>query len=287
MFLSHPTYQHWNPGAAEKPESFETQYIGNTFLLGSLPTGNVGGIWDVNGLKMLVANSKRGSDFFIPASGDKPTKITTSTNHKDHVAQYGPLLLHLNSDGAAPFHFFTPPDTKLEVKDGIWFFEMENTWIAIHPINLNWRGENSEATPEVRKRAPGATIYSAQGNGGPLCGYAMQVGEAPFFADHEKFKSAVLEKSKLDLVDLQTGGAIFSGANARQLRIQTVANNLPQIWRDGALRDWNQHFAPYQSAQGEAPVQQGWKSGAFRVKAGGKTFEGRLSAEGSYSFSEK
>ncbi len=285
MFLAHPTYEHWLPGAAEKPEFFETQYIGKTFLLGSLPTGSPAGIWDVNGLKMLVQNSKRGADYFIPASGNAPEKITTSTNGKDTVAQFGPLLLHLNADGKAPFHFFTPPDTKVEQKNGVWFFQMENTWLAIHPLNLNWAGENAAATTEVRKRAPEATIYSAQGTGDKFCGYALEVGEAP--QSYEQFRDDVFAKSKVELDDL-TVAAVIRGANGHVMRVQTVPGQLPQIWRDGTLHDWTKHWAPYQGADGgQSPVAEGWKTGAFQVQAGNKSFAGKLSADGKYSFEAK
>ncbi len=284
LFISHPTYEHFKPGAAEKPEFFETQYIGNTFLLGSLPTGSPAGIWDVNGLKMLLWNEKRGADYFIPASGNTPEKITTSTNGKDSIAQLGPLLIHLNADGAAPFHFFTPPDAKIEQKNGVWFFQFDKTWLAIHPINLKWTGENA-ATTKVRERAPGATINSAQGIGGKFCGYAMEVGEAP--QSYEQFRDTVLQKSKVN-ADLEIGATSFSGANGHALRLQTVPGQLPQIWRDGALHDWSKHWAPYQSAGGgKSPVSQNWKNGAFRVEAGDKTFSGTLTTDGKYSFSEK
>lgn len=285
LFLAHPTYEHWKQGASDRPEFFETQYIGNTFLLGSLPTGNPAGIWDVNGLKMLVQNTKRGADYFIPASGEAPTKITTSTNGKDTIGQLGSLLLHLNADGKAPFHFFTPPDTKIEQKNGVWFFQMENTWLAIHPIRLNWTGENDAATAEVRKRAPGATIYSAQGTSDTFCGYAMEVGETP--QSYEAFRDAVLAKSKVELNDLKVGAAVLQGANGHALRLQSVPGQLPQLWRDGQLHDWAKHYAPYQGANGAAPVEQGWKSGAFKVQAGAKSFSGKLSADGKYWFEAK
>jgi hypothetical protein len=283
MFLSHPTYEHWKPGAAEKPEFYETQHIGNTFLLGSLPTGNPAGIWDVNGLKMLVANSQRGADYFIPASGNAPEKITTSTNGKDHIAQFGPLLLHLNGEGNAPFHFFVPPDTKVEQKNDIWFFQMEKTWVAVHPLNLSWSGENA-VTTKVRERAPGVTIYSAQGKGDKFCGYALEVGEAPQYVSHENFRDAVLQKAKVETVDLTVGSAVLHGANGHAMRLQAVPGGMPQIWRDGQAHDWAKHFALYQGANGAAPVEQGWKSGTFKVLAGGKTFSGKLSLDGKYSF---
>jgi hypothetical protein len=252
--------------------------------LGSLPTGSPAGIWDVNGLKMLVSNAARGADYFIPASGNSPTKITTSTNGKDIIGQFGPLLIHLNAAGNAPFYFFTPPDAKIEQKNGIWFLQFDKTWLALHPLNLNWMGENAAATVEVRKRAPGVTINSAQGTSNKFCGYILEAGEAPKFARYEQFRDAILQKAKVDVSQLNEGIVSYRGANAHTIKVQNIRGALPQIWRDGALHEWQNHLAPYQGAGGKSPVTQGWKSGAFRVEAGGKTFEAKLSPNGKYLF---
>ncbi len=283
--LSHPTYEHFHEGKGNEPEFFEFQYIANSYQLGSLPTGTTG---DTNGLKLIAYNSKRGIDYFVPASGDAATKITTSTNGKDHVAQNRSLLLFLNGDGKAPYHLFLPVDAKREETGGVTFFELERTWIALHPINLAVKGINAEATKVVQEKQkyPEAHIFAAQGTGGKYSGFAMEVGEKESFGSYAAFRKEVLAKAKLDVEKLVDGLAEFTGANGDSVRIQVKPEGLPTVWRNGTEHDWKAHWAPYQPTDGDdAPIRQEWKSGQFRVEAGGHTFEGKLDDAGNYTFS--
>ncbi len=285
--LSHPTYEHFQEGKDAAPEFFEFQFIADTCQLGSLPTGNTG---DANGLKLIAVHPERGIVYFVPASGEAGTKITTSTNGKDHVAQNRNLILFLNGDGKAPFRFFVPTDAKRENTDGVTFFQLAKTWIAIRPIAMKIGGRDAEATKTVQEKQKysEAEILTGEGNGKNFCGFAMEVGEKGTHGDYGKFKRAVLEKSRVDLDRLDDGAAEFTGANGDTVRIQINADGLPTVWRNGKEHDWKAHWAPYQPTDGgNAPIREEWKSGKLHVEAGAHTFEGRIDEAGHYTFTNE
>lgn len=274
LWLSHPTYDH-KAQPEKRPEFFETQYIADTFMLGSLPTGNSG---DVNGLKMLVWNSKRGVDFFIPATGKSPTKITTSSSGQDAVAQYRNVVILLSADGATPVHWFGPKRTQVRTEDGVTVFEFEKTWAAIYPIELSAIEPNAEATRTINEKQnmPDEQIWTAAGKGGKYCGFVMEVG------------SGKRQPGRLDLSGLAEGVVSFTTAGGQGLKLRHNGAGLPTIWRDGQEHDWKLHWPMYQNADGsDAPVRQGWQAGKFRVEAGGRVFEGAWSGESGYTFRQR
>ncbi len=285
--LSHPTYEHFQEGKDAEPEFFEFQFIADTYQLGSLPTGTTG---DANGLKLIAVNPERGIDYFVPASGDAATKITTSTNGKDHLAQNRNLLLFLNGDGKAPFRFFVPTDAKRENQSDVAFFQLAKTWIAIHPIAMKIGGVDAKATKVVQEKQKytHAEIIAGQGTGKSFCGFAMEVGEKGTHGSYDAFKKAVLEKSSVDLEKLDDGAAEFTGANGDTVRIQVNPEGLPTVWRNGKEHDWKAHWAPYQPTDGgNAPIREEWKSGKLHVEAGAHTFEGRIDEAGHYTFTNE
>jgi hypothetical protein len=287
MWLSHPTYEHWKPGADESPAFYETQYFGRTFTLGTLPRGSGG---DVNGFKALLWNSKRGVDFLFGASGDATARLVTSSNGLDNVAQNHNLLLFLNGDGRAPLHLFGPKSAAWQRAgaDGPFFLRTEKTWLALHPIHLASEGVNAEATRVLNddQKMPDEQITTWRGTGGALCGFALEFGEEGE-STFEKWQAQVLAQSRLDLSREAAGEVQFKGANGKSVGLRYAKEGLPTVLRDGREHDWASHRAPYRpSAGGVAPFTQEWKSGTFRVEAGGRVFTGTLSPEGAYTWSE-
>ncbi|MCC5829586.1 MAG: hypothetical protein JJU36_09085 [Phycisphaeraceae bacterium] len=285
LLLSHPPYGHYSgQRSADRPEFHETQYIANTFMLGSLPTGNIG---DTNGFKMLTYNQERGVDFFMAATGNRPDRIVTSTNNRDRVAQYRNLIIFLNGDAEADFHFWVPNSMDVERERGVIFLRFERTWAALKPINLDWRGNNPQATERIRQqRYEAEQILAAKGTGGRFSGFAMIVGEAESHGSYEAFKRAA-HAARLDLRALANGEARLDAGDCGSVGIRFGEGNLPTVWRNGQQHDWDDHFAQYQPVGGDKPIKQGWKTGRFRVEAGGWVFQGRLDADGRYTFEER
>jgi hypothetical protein len=286
LLISHPTYDHKRQDP-KRPEFFETQYIANTFMLGTLPSGHTG---DANGFKMLAFNSARGVDHFIIGTGNQPTRITTSTNGRDHLAQCRNLVIWLNADGNAPFHFLLPKSVALDQHRGVSFLLFEKTWVALHPINLGPLRPNDEATRTLNDRQKYADeqILTATGAGGAFSGLVLEIAEAESHGSYEKFKDAVLHAARPDLTALADGRVTHAGAGGGTVGIQVAATGLPLVWRDAKPHDWKNHWAMYRSADHRpAPIFQGWQGGAFRVQAGGHTFAATLSPEFRYHFENK
>lgn len=83
----------------------------------------------------------------------------------------------------------------------------------------------------------------------------------------------VVKKSRLNLNKINHGVIGYQGVFA-QLKLQYQRNNLPKVWRNGHYHDWRNHFAVYQSADGnKTPIYSGWKSGKLRIEVGGYQFQ--------------
>ena len=99
------------------------------------------------------------------------------------------------------------------------------------------------------------------------------------------FKKDVKARSKLDVSELSKGVVEMVGRHGARLKLaHNKENDLPQVWRGGKPRDWSQEFDLYRPVEGTGPVSLGWKKGELRVEAGGKVFQGTLTADGKYSF---
>lgn len=161
---------------------------------------------DVGPFKLGAWNSQRGVDFFLANS--TPVAGHQSKNRGDQIGQLRHLMLWLRPSDAPvkAFSFLLPRGVQREVQDGVWFWKLEKTWLALRPINL---GEPVEApiTREEKKKnvvktvpdekLAGAAMWQAAPQGDTFCGFALEVGEAP--QSYAAFKSAVLNKGALDL----------------------------------------------------------------------------------------
>ncbi|MDZ8104691.1 MAG: hypothetical protein RM338_03585 [Nostoc sp. DedQUE12a] len=270
LLNSKPTYENWKPGGDAAPQFYETLYFGKTFQLGTLATGS-GGDW--NGFKMMAFNAKRGVDYFIAATGTDPTQISTSSIGGDNVAQYRNLVIWLNNKPKAPFQFFLPKSAKLVTSKGVTFISYEKTWLALTPINLHLQGINLTATQKIQQRYPDDQILAAVGTGRTVSGFAFEVGEQQTYGTWEQFQQSIVKKSRLTLNEINPGVIEYQGVFA-QVKLQYQSNNLPKVWRNGHYHDWRQHFALYQSADGnKTPIYSAWKSGKLKIEAGGYKFE--------------
>lgn len=278
FFNSHPTYSNWLPGADAKPEFYETMYYGDTYQIGTLARGSGG---DVNGFKILTYDSEQGADYVIATSGS-PRRLVTGTAGGDRVAQYRNLVIFLNSRGDQPVHLQIPADATLETTDGVTFIQLEQTWMAWLPLNLDEVGERQGGKGNKRAR-----LWSGTGKGGAAgtAGFALEVGDAASHGDYEAFKTAILANTSVDLSD--TGDALLTASDGRTLGLTIGNQRLPIVTRDGEQHDWANHHGLYQPADGgPAPLSLGWHERELSVSAGGYTFQASLAEDGTYTWSE-
>lgn len=269
LLNSKPTYETWKPGGDAAPHFYETLYFGHTFQLGTLAQGS-GGDW--NGFKMMAFNQGRGVDYFIAATGTN-SRISTSSVGGDNVAQYRNLVIWLNDKPLVPFQFFLPKSALIETRKGVTFIRYEKTWLALTPINLQIQGVNLTATQEIQPRYPNDQIMTAVGTGKTVTGFALEVGEKEIYKSWENFKQSVVSKSRLNLEQINRGEVEYQGVFGK-VKLQYQSVGLPKVWRNGLQHNWRQHFAVYQSADGnKSPIYQGWKEGKLRIEAGMKPIE--------------
>jgi len=288
MLNSHPHYENWLPGKSNAPAYHETMYYAHSYQYGTLPQGHG---YNRNGFKILLWNSQTGADYFVPTTG-KFKHTTASTAGGDQIAQFRNLAIYLNGKawkgkrGTTPYNFVLPKRIKHEDVNGIRFLRFERTWMALAPVNLAFK----EFGPLKSKFNKGDVLHlmTAAGIGGPVCGFAMELGEQETHGTYEDFKAAVLKSSKLDLSDAGGGTVGYTGSKGTSVRLAWSGKGLPRVWRNGKLHDWKSHFALYQSADEQsAPATLGWKERKMHVEAGGHTFDATLHEDGRYEFSAK
>ena len=298
LLATHPPYKNWKPGVATAPEFFETQFLGETFQLGTCTSSSTGGLWNINAFTLVADNARRGADFFY-------ANTENATGHAwkrpgDQVAQFRNLALWLRpAQPARPFQFQLPRTAQTEFTDGVWFVRLEKTWLAVRPIALTepkekpWADfaeppKGNEQEPKLPRGADTERIFAATTTGEGYAGFALEVGEAPR-ASFDDFKRAILVKSRLDLAQLQQGTVTFTGGDGAKLKLTHHAKNeLPVVERNGEPVDWSQWRTCYSSGSvGIAPIQQAWLGGELRVNAGGWHFTSRVGTNGQARFTEK
>lgn len=297
LLATHPPYKNWKPGDTTAPEFFETQFIGETFQLGTCTSSSTGGLWNINAFTLVADNSRRGVDFFY-------ANTESATGHSwkrpgDQVAQFRNAALWLRpAKTAKEFHFQLPRTAKTEFTDGVWFVALEKTWLALRPIALTEPKEKPwaelAAPPkgnEPAKLPRGADterIFTATTTGDSYAGFALEVGEAPR-GSFDEFKRAVLAKSRVDVAQLKDGAVSLTASDGARLKLTHHAKNeLPIVERNGEPVDWSKWRTCYSAGSvGTAPIHQSWLGGELRVSAGGWAFVSRVAADGKAMFTEK
>jgi hypothetical protein len=274
LLATKPIYENWKPGNDESPAYWETQFFGRTYQMGSV----VGTFADneVSPFKLMAYNSQRGVDYFVANTGGQ--WVRPGKKSGDRIGQYRNLLIWLRPVNQQPFFFQLPKTAKAEIENGIWFFQLEKTWLAIRPINLNLY---TPVPISDRKYGP---IYSqeqtfqATVSEGRHAGFALEVGEQESQGTYEEFKRAIQQKSKL----------ILDRRNQRQVKLESIdghtlqltynhRNLLPTVLCDGKERDWSKNFALYNSqSKDKTPIFLGWKQGNLTIKVRKLQFQTRI-----------
>jgi len=290
IWSSKPSYEGWfkKNGGEDKPETFLTYSFGDTWQMGSAPRGHQG---DMNGFRLGTYSSTRGADTWVIASSLKGyIGISTGSNGADNVAQFGNQLIWLNRTPGTTLFLLMPKEAAISEQDGIVFFQAEKTWLALRPINTARHGNDTEATAaicESKNRFPDWQIWSLTGTADGITGLTLEIGDTGSHGSFADFRTAVLQKSALDLTALGTGSVISTASTGKKLQLTVANSGLPTVTRAGKVHDWADHWALWQGADAApTPIRLDWKSGLLQVDAGGAQFEGRLQ-DGRYQFSEK
>ncbi len=273
ILSSKPLYENWKPGNSDEPGYWETQFIGHHYQMGSVVAKFADG--DVAPFKLIAYNSQRGVDYFLANTRGK--LVNPSKNPGDQIGQYRNLLIWLRPPSNSNFNFQIPKNVVAEIEDNIWFFKLEKTWLAIHPINL-------KAYQEVKNNRE---IYSqekfltAAGNKENFYGFVLEVGEKETHDSYEQFKEKVIKNSQLNLEKLTRGIVNYRGSNQQTLQlIYNPVNLLPMIIRNGNLHQWSENFALYNSqTKDKSPIFLDYKEGKLQVKAGGYEFTTQVNNE--------
>ncbi|MFW6061683.1 MAG: hypothetical protein ACOC93_02640 [Planctomycetota bacterium] len=297
IFACKPDYGAPQAGRVESDPSFyETTYFGKTFQLGTLAKGS--GRGDVNGFKILCYSSDNGADYIVPAPTGNP-KRTGSPQYGDGFAGPGAvgqnrnLAIWLVRSSDTPWLWVLPRSIQMEQADGVTFLQAEKTWLAIHPIGMEIRGQSSELSEKLAGRDddPDLQVLAGRATGEPVSGFAIEIGEQGTHGDYTSFKKEVLSESKLDASQSDEGTAAYTGANGNSVKVQFSEKLADlKVWRNGKLHDWDEHAqAAYREAGkpvGEGLISQAWNGdGTLRVDAGGEVFECTVTSEGDVTFS--
>ncbi len=296
ILATHPPYKNWKPGEPATPEYFETQYLGETFQLGTCTGSSTGGLWNINAFTLVADNSRHGADFFY-------ANTESALGHSwkrpgDQVAQFRNLALWLRpATVPTEFHFQLPRTATTEFAEGWWFVGLEKTWLALRPIALSGPTEKpwaeltgpprGNASARLPRSAETERVFTFATTGGSHAGFALEIGEAPR-TTFDEFKRGVLARARLDLARLQYGNVRFTASDGRRLQLTHNANEeRPWVERDGAPVDWSKWRFGYAAADGNAaPIQQDWLNGELRINAGGWKFYSRVDARGRGQFGE-
>ena len=303
IFAGKPGYSDTQQGDyGAEPEFLETQYFGRTFQFGTLARGTQER--DVNGFKILMDNSKTGAGSIQCVCGPDPLFVGSPKYEQgklagvNRVAQYRNLAIWLVEDGEADWVWVMPETMAVEKVGGVTFFKGERTWIAISPVKLSIKGLDAELTEKVQFKVKGDKkeprwvnhrVVSAKGSGEKYCGFAIEIGEAPVYADYAAFKKAICSKARLDTGDLGAGVVRYMGGRGDTVKMK-FGRDLGEykVWRDGRLHDWKAHRVGYRQAdEAGGLIEQDWLGGTLTVRAGGKEFSCTVTDEGKVAFYNK
>ena len=274
ILATKPIYENWKPGGEEQPAYWETNFFGHTYQLGTVVSKFADS--DVGPFKLMAYNQKRGVDYFVANTGGD--WVQPGKNSGDQVGQYRNLVIWLRPASEQPFFFQLPKSAKTQIEDDIWFVELEKTWLAIYPINLD---PYTQVTIENQKLAQHynqeQTLKATTMIDSGYTGFALEAGERQSHGNYGAFKQAVRTKSQLDLSNLATGSVQLRGANGNRLQLtHNGKNELPILLRNGVKCDWFQQVDLYHSSKSQKPISLGWKTGNLRVEASDLAFESIL-----------
>lgn len=285
LFATKPPYVKWQPGQDIAPRFWETTFFGRTFQMGSVVSAEPEETWNVSPFKLMAWNSNRGVDFLTVNTS--PLFEHAGKHAGDQIAQDRNLLIWLTPSGEGrSFRFMFPRSAEIRGEAGLGFFGLEKTWVAVWPIHIDFPVPEPVGEKRAERYAAERHVANAMLGDG-LAGFAMEVGEAPEFADYAAFRTAILSKARLNVAALADGKVELTGTDGRRLRLEyNRENDRPRVLRDGKARDWTAEKDLYAPVGTEGPIKQEWMSGKLQVAAGEWEFESSVDLQGQVSFSE-
>ncbi|MCC5845513.1 MAG: hypothetical protein JJU05_14795 [Verrucomicrobia bacterium] len=283
-------YQNWEQDGddSHRPRHFETMYIGENYMLGSItPRGPEN---DIAPFNLVVEHSERGVDYFVAATSSQDNMPRLGIDRGVQIAQYQNLLIWLrDSSEGEHFVFQLPKDAKRELENDIWFIEFENTWLALWPIHLGEPGVKEPTGRAARELSVEHSLHAPK-SGGPYHGFAMEVGDSSTHRNMAAFRRAVREKAVLNVDRLDEGVARLTGSGGGFIELEFPSDNgMAGVNRNGTVRDFDnpEEWALLRVASGHPVLDLGWKEGTLTVNAGGKVFTSSMDREGNTSFNEE
>lgn len=287
-----PTYSATTSYQPESPAEFlETQFLANSYQMGSLTSGTSEDGGDVNGFKILAFDREVGAIALHAVPGPNPA-LPGSPMYKsgvvsgpNRIAQMANLALWLVKDGTSPWLWVVPDDVAVSTREGVTFLACDRTWIAIRPLGATVLLRDQELSNQLQSggdaRFPGHQVLSCRGTSEHFSGLAVEAGEEESHGSLANFQSAVLS-AEVDLSELQAGVARYKAADGKWLGIHWNDDPLDLgVWRNGARRDLQdaaEHL--YRSAV----IQSERGSGVLEVNAGGESFRCAVDRSGKVFF---
>lgn len=281
IFAAKPSYSATTQHQFEsQPEYLETQYIANSYQMGSLTSGTSVDGGDVNGFKILAWDEKVGSIALHAVPGSNPAYpgspmykrgVVTSPNR---VAQQENLAIWLVKNGTSPWLWVIPDDVQVSVEGELTFLKCDRTWVAIRGLGTSVIAPNKQLTEQLtdakKPRFPGHKVLSGKGQSSAFSGLAIEVGEEESHGSFAKFKRDV-ELAEVDVSELSKGVARYKAADGKWLGIHWNDDPLNLgVWRNGKRRDLkNDARSLYRSPI----INAKWGDGSLQIQAGGVTFQ--------------
>ncbi len=299
LFASKPHYTATTTFDTESPpDALETQYLGRTFLMGSLAGGTRPGKTDVNGMKLLVDHGQHGGVALQGVPGPDPLFVGSpqyqegKVSAENRVAQDRNLAIWIVRDGSSPWQWVVPPEVTIRNRSGVTFLEFANTYVALRPLGTTELSVDEALSESVgqgdRPRFPGHRVLAATGQAEGYCGVAIEVGEAPEHESLASFERAVLA-AEVDSSELAQGIVRYKAADGKWLGIhdQEAAHDLG-VWRNGQRHDWQRHKqALYTAFDEPSPISADWGGGRLTVRCGGSEFWCEVDNDGQVTFDNR
>ncbi|MBD2462485.1 hypothetical protein H6G89_15675 [Oscillatoria sp. FACHB-1407] len=263
-----PTYENWKPGGEDAPVYWETLFLGHTYQMGSVVSSFADG--DVGSFRLMADNSDRGVDCFVVNTGDE--WVESGKREGDQIGQFRNSLIWLSPAVGQPFAFQLPKTAQTEIDSDIWFFQLEDTWLALHPINLQ-PYQSVEPNEDQQEDYPNEQGLKSRAQGNGYAGFVLEVGEPQSHRSYADFKRSIKNRSRLNLSALNQGNVTYTNSTRETLELTyNRENDLPTVTRNGDRYDWASHYDLYRPTEGDL-ISLGWKQGTLRVNTGGHRFE--------------
>ena len=271
ILSSKPTYENWKQGKDRQPAYWETTFIGETYQMGSIVSTFADG--DVAPFKLLAYNSQTGVDYFVANTGKG--WVREGKKSGDQIGQYRNLLIWLRPATKTNFLFQLPVTAKKEIENGIWFFELEKTWLAVLPINLSKYQLLEISNKKIAKIYRNQQVLQTKIKQGKYAGFALKVGGIEEYSSFNIFKQKIKQQIKLDLSKLSEGEVTLKDGQGNSLGLTYNSQNLrPFLVRNGIKHNWQKNFALYRSLpENKSPIFLDWKQGNLKIQVGNLKFQ--------------